>query len=194
MRYLRLCLAMLAGLVLSGCYFQSDVLLAGPDDFGDPVVGIALGESLVRARDDLGDFPAIGTLTAETNAAGAVRYRMVFSEDGDVMRLKALTLGDGRYLLRYTEVKPGAEAESGSTGLVFLIRNADGFDMLTHFARRETLDAIFAGASVPRPVAGEHLDIASLEQADRIAAYFADHIDAFDPEKDFSRLRFEPKT
>jgi len=188
MRLVRFVFASLVLVWLTGCSFQSDVILPTADAAGDAIPGLPTDapfklESFDR---DTQKFRLTGTMTP-VKTANQMSYTFMFNGESDQLAIRAQKLGDDAYVLRYAETgKPDASA--GQTALVFLTEDNGTYYVLTSLADQKLYDKVYATGTRPE-VRGDDVKFATIDQAKQLADYFVAHRSEFLINQDYIQMR-----
>lgn len=189
----QLLLSLLSLLWLAGCTFRSDVLLPDAKAGGDPVAGFSVdAPTKVEGLDtETMAFKHMGLVTPE-KVGGKVRYILSMPEaNGETLVFQAKKLTEGNYLVRYVETKPGVEPEIRNGALLFLHIDKGVYHFLLTLSDRTVLDTIYAGGQAPSRPDSYTVRFDTIEQAERLSAYFRDHFAEFPAKENYMSVRIE---
>lgn len=194
MRLLKIVSIMFCLACLSGCSFQSDVILPDANAPGDVIAGLPTSapfklESFDRQKNA---YHYIGTMTPETVDGGRVRYSFAFREDASkLLVIQARKLSENNYILRYAQMDDGGEPSLSDSALMFVTIEDGTYYLLTNLGDRTLFEKAYLGMTPPA-VVNDQVKFESSEQAARLSAYFAGHRADFLADKDYVRIRLLP--
>jgi len=194
MRLFKVAMALGLAVLLGGCNFQSETILAVPLGGGDLIAGFGASDP-VRIKIVGGHDDDVLTVTPQKQDDGTLRYEIALDRNVSLPAqdqksyLSAKKLTDARYIVRYTTIDAKAPSKIVETQLMFLSVRKGEYTYLLHLEHKDILKKIFP-AEARRPKATADDDgfvIETLAQAEAISSYFDRHVEKFTKDKDYQR-------
>ena len=191
MTFIRTVLAFAAALFLAACTIESDTVMPDPTAAGDPIPGFPLDRSFELEAFETGrqSYKAFATLTPDREGE-RVRYIVHFN-DGTPNRLvvHARKMSGNNYLVRFAQTIEGMRPSLRESGLGFVSVRDGHYFMMTSMSDDGRLEDIFGRDALPRGAGTSTLTLDTIEQAEKISAWFAAHSPELSERKDYTKFR-----